>query len=238
MAVGHRRQEECNLLKILKNMRDNPKCKICRRVGEKLFLKGERCFSQKCEMIKKPYAPGPKGKRRKSPLSEYGKEWREVQKIKNMYGLPGAQLRKYVKEILKKHRKTGSMRSKEGSEDASSLLVKRLELRLDNAVFKLGFSVSRRQARNLVSHNHFAVNGKSVKIASFDLKKGDTITIKPSSAKKTIFQKLPTMLKKHNPPSWLSLNLEKIEGKVIGAPTLEEAALPIEVPAIFEFYSR
>lgn len=206
----------------------NSKCKICRRLGVKLFLKGEKCLSPKCPMVRKPYSPGKKGKRRVKALSEYGKELREKQKLKNWYGLKESQFRKYVREILERRQKV----------DAATQLIKTLETRLDNVVFRLGFSPSRAQARELISHSHFLVNGKVVNIPGYLVKKGDKIEIKSTSREKTIFQNLPTLLKKYKTPSWLELNIEKLEGKVIGEPSLEEAAPPVEISAIFEYYSR
>lgn len=205
------------------------KCKICRRLGEKLFLKGEKCLSPKCPMVRKPYPPGQKGKRRKGGLSEYARELREKQKLKNWYHLKERQFAKYVRDALSRRGKV---------EDAGVQLIQTLERRLDNVVFRLGFATSRSQARQLVAHNHFLVNGKSVNIPSFLVKKGDKIKIKPSSVKKAIFKNLPTTLKKHNVPSWLSLDIKNLEGEVKGLPTLEEAVPPVEVSAIFEFYSR
>lgn len=205
------------------------KCKICRRAGIKLFLKGERCLSPKCSMVKRPYPPGPKRKRRVRESSEYGKELREKQKLKNWYNLRERQFRKYVREVLKKRGKT---------EDAPTILIKILESRLDNVVLKLGFGSSRAKARQLVSHGHFLVNNKSVDIPSYQVKKGNVISLKANSRKKNNFQNLPILLKKYSPPSWLSLNSEKLEGKVIGEPGLEEAALPAEISSIFEFYSK
>jgi len=205
------------------------KCKICRRLGVKLFLKGERCLSPKCEITKKPYPPGMRGKRRKAPLSEYGKELREKQKLKNWYNLREAQFKKYVKEILRKRSRV---------EDAGSLLIKKLEMRLDNVVFRLGFASSRIQARQFVLHGHFLVNDKIMKIPSHEVKKDDKINIKPNSAKKTAFKNFSTLLKKHQPPSWLELNKEKLEGKVIDSPKLEEVVPPAEISSIFEYYSR
>ncbi len=207
----------------------NNKCKICRRLGVKLFLKGEKCLSSKCSMIKKPYPPGMKGKRRTKKISEYGKELNEKQKLKNWYNLREKQFRNYVKEVLGRRGKV---------EDAGALLIKKLERRLDNVVFRLGFASSRVQARQIVNHNHFLVNGKRVNIPSYQVKKGDRISLKPSSQKKTIFQDLPTVLKKHKPPSWIELDAKKLEGKIISEPTLEEAAPPVEISSIFEFYSR
>jgi len=205
------------------------KCRICRRLGVKLFLRGEKCLSPKCPMVKRPYPPGLPGKRRKSPPSEYKKELIEKQKLKYWYGLSERQLKKYVKEVLEKRGKV---------EDVSALLIQNLEKRLDNVVYRLGFAVSRDQARQLVSHKFFLVNGKPVNIPSFSLKIGDVISLKPQKLKKAIFKDLKERLKKHQVPSWLSLDLEKFEGKVIAEPKVEEVAPPVEVSAVFEFYSR
>ena len=207
----------------------NTKCKICRRLGVKLFLKGEKCLSPKCPMVKKAYPPGQKGKRRVKALSEYGKELREKQKLKNWYNLKERQFRKYVKEALEKRRKM---------EDAGTVLIKTLESRLDNVVFRLGFASSRRLAQQLISHRHFLLNDKAINIPSCLVKKGDKIKIRPSSSKKTVFQNLSTVLKKYETPAWLELNIEKLEGKVVGSPTLEEVAPPVEISSIFEYYSR
>ena len=220
----------------------NSKCKICRRLGVKLFLKGERCLTQKCPMVKRSYPPGQKKKRRTRALSEYGEELREKQKLKKWYNLEERQFRKYVKKILESHQG--------GKKDVLISLIKTLESRLDNVVFRLGIAASRPQARQLISHGHFLVNAKPVDIPGYLVKKGDKIRISPSSRKKNIFQNLPTLLKTHKTPSWLELNFEKpstraklgaglgLEGKVIGAPSLEEAVPPAEVSLIFEYYSR
>jgi small subunit ribosomal protein S4 len=205
------------------------KCRICRRLGVKLFLRGEKCLSPKCPMVKRPYPPGLPGKRRKSPPSEYKKELIEKQKLKYWYGLSERQLKKYVREVLEKRGKV---------EDVSTLLIQNLEKRLDNVVYRLGFAVSRDQARQLVSHKFFLVNGRPVNIPSFSLKVGDTVSLKPQKLKKAIFKDLKERLKKHQVPSWLSLDLEKFEGKVISEPKVEEVAQPVEVSAVFEFYSR
>jgi len=207
----------------------NSKCKICRRVGVKLFLKGERCFSPKCAMVKRPYSPGGKMKRKVRSLSEYGKELKEKQKLKNWYNLKEEQFSKYVKKALGKRGKV---------EDARTFLIKELESRFDNIIFKLGWVSSHSQARQMISHKHFLVNGKRVNIPSYRLKKGDKITIHPSSLKLNIFQNLPTLLKKHQLPSWLELNLEKLEGEIKEEPFIEESDLPAEISVIFEHYSR
>jgi len=207
----------------------NAKCKICRRLGVKLFLKGEKCLSPKCPMVKKAYPPGQKGKRRVKALSEYAKELREKQKLKNWYNLKERQFRKYVKETLEKRGKV---------EDAATRLIQTLESRLDNVVFRLGFASSRRKAKLLISHRHFLVNDKVINIPSYLVKKGDKIKIRPTSYKKTVFQNLSTTLKKYETPAWLELNIEKLEGKVVRRPSLEEIAPPVEISSIFEYYSR
>ncbi len=209
-------------------MLDN-KCKICRRLGVKLFLKGEKCLSPKCPLIRKPYPPGMKRKKRPRALSEYGKELREKQKLRNWYNLRERQFRKYVKEILNKKSRTG---------DAANLLIQKLESRFDNVVFRLGFASSRSQARQIVSHGHFLINGKRVNIPACQLKKGDKVTLRPLSQKKKIFSNLAPILKKHQAPSWLKVNVEKLEGEVVGLPNLEEASPPAEISTIFEYYSR
>ena len=225
MVVGHERLEECDLKLKMKDK----KCKICRRLGVKLFLKGERCLSQKCPMITRPYPPGENGKKRPRQPSEYGKELSEKQKLKNWYNLRERQLRKYVKEILEKRGRVG---------DAGALLIKKLESRLDNVVFRMGFTPSRVQARQLVNHGHFLVNDKKIDIPSYQVKKGDKISLRVSSRKKAIFQNIPTILKKYKAPSWIKTNVEKLEGEIVGQPNLEEAAPPAEISTIFEFYSK
>ena len=205
------------------------KCKICRRAGTKLFLKGEKCLSSKCPVIRKPYPPGQKSKKRPRGLSEYGKELKEKQKLQNWYNLREKQFRKYVKMALGARHK---------ADDAEALLIKLLESRLDNVVFRLGFTTSRVAARRFVSHRHFLVNGKTVNIPSYSVKKGDKISLSQKSVKKNAFKNLAVTLKKHNPPLWLKLEAEQSEGQVIKEPTLVEAFPPAELSSIFEFYSR
>ena len=207
----------------------NNKCKICRRLGVKLFLKGDRCFSPKCALVRRSYPPGEKGKRRRRRISEYGKELQEKQKLKVWYHLREKQFRNYIKEVLDKRGQV---------EDAGALLIRKLESRLDNVVFRLGFVPSRKQARQLVNHGHFLVNGKKVDFPSYEVKKGDIIGLNSRSQKRAIFENLPTILKKYTPPSWLKIDAKKLEGKVLGEPNLEEVAPPAEISAIFEFYSR
>ncbi|MDD5220999.1 MAG: 30S ribosomal protein S4 [Candidatus Paceibacterota bacterium] len=214
-------------------MEKRPKCKICRRAGKKLFLKGEKCNTAKCPMVVKPYPPGIKGKRRLGGLSEYGRQLKEKQRLKNWYNLSEKQFKNYVIAVLEKSRGGKSQMG-----DAQEALVKSLEMRLDNAIYRLGIGSSRTKSRQLVSHGHFFVNGKAIDIPSFTLKVGDKITVRPSSLNKGNFKELSATLKKIQLPLWLKLDPEKIEAEVIGYPTVDIAAPPAEIQAIFEFYSK
>lgn len=205
-----------------------PRCKICRRLGTKLFLKGERCFGQNCEIVKRNYPPGIRNKKRGGKISAYGKGLMEKQKLKNWYNLREKQFSNYVKEIL----------SKKGVEDTGDLLIKKLESRLDNTVFRLGFAPSRSEAKQLVNHGHFNVNGRKVDIPSYLLKKGDEVSVKENSLNKKKFQNIKNDLKSYNPPVWLTLDKDKLKGKVLDLPSMEEANVPIETSVIFEFYSK
>jgi small subunit ribosomal protein S4 len=164
---------------------------------------------------------GQRGKKRPRPLSEYGKQLKEKQKLKTLYNLREAQLRKIVKEA-----------------SSPDLLINLLESRLDNVVFRLGLAQTREQARQLVSHDHFLVNGRHVNIPGYQVKKGDTLSLKEKSVKKSVFQNILPFLKKQKLPAWLELDIEKLEGKIIGRPQLEEVSMPVEIPVIFEYYSR
>ena len=208
---------------------ENKVCKKCRRANQKLFLKGEKCSSPKCPLLKRPYAPGQKAKNRRSPLSEYGKELMEKQKMRHWYGVSEKQFKGYVKDILDKR---GKM------EDTSLELVKKLEKRLDNVVFRSGLALSRVQARQLVSHSHFTVNGRAVDIPSFQVKKGDKIELKEQKKDKDYFKKISVTLKKVQVPSWLKLDISKMSIEIAGEPSFEDSGVPAEISAIFEYYSR
>jgi small subunit ribosomal protein S4 len=207
----------------------NNRCKICRRLGTKLFFKGDRCLSVKCAMVKRPYPPGEKAKKRRGSLSEYGKELKEKQKLKNWYNLSERQFSRYVMEVLNKRTKT---------EDAGALLIKKLENRLDNVVFQAGFAVSRIQARQLVSHGYFLINGRKINIPSYQIKKGDKISLHPKTSKKAILNNIVSLLKKRKAPSWIKVNHEKLEVEIVGQANLEETTPPAEISSIFEFYSK
>lgn len=204
-------------------------CANCRRAGIKLFLKGEKCLSPKCPVVLKPYAPGQRSKRRKFSLSEFGKELQEKQKMKRWYNLRERQFSNYVKDILKRGTK---------AQDAPALLIQKLEMRLDNAVLRMGFAGSHAKARQLVAHGHFLVNKKMVNIPSYQLKKGDVVSIHPSSVGSKLFSELTNTLKQHKAPSWLKINVDKKEAEIIGLPSAQEVSLPVEISSIFEFYSR
>lgn len=207
----------------------NNVCKICRRLNQKLFLKGEKCSAPNCSMIRRPYPPGMRRKRGGFSFSEYKKELAEKQKLKHYYGLKERQFRKYVNEILQRRGKV---------EDTALLLIKKLEKRLDNLVFRLGFARSRRESREFVSHGHFLVDSKPVNISSFEVKEGSIISIKETRKKKPLFKNLSLSLKNYQPPAWLKLDREKMEGIIVGEPSLEDVVSAVDISSIFEFYSR
>lgn len=204
-------------------------CKTCRRLGQKLFLKGDRCFSPKCALVKRAYAPGPQKKRRGGSPSEYKKSLDEKQALKKWYGLSERQFKRYAKETLAKMGKV---------DDVSAELIRRLEKRLDNVIFRLGFAKSRAQARQLVSHGYFLINKKPVNIPSYQVQKDDVVALKENKKSKGIFKELVNELKRKEVPSWLVLNKEKLEAKTIGEPNLDEVKPPAEISLIFEFYSH
>lgn len=206
------------------------KCKRCRRAGEKLFLKGERCSTPKCAMVRKPYAPGfHGGKRGGRPArrSEYGTQLNEKQKLRFLYGVSESQFSTYVAKALANK-----------SQDVGSSLVQSLESRLDNVVFRLGFAVSRSLARQMVSHGHVLVNGKRVTIASFTVKNNDEVKLTDSVGSSALGTHLEITLKKHEAPVWLQLNAKEKSGKCVAAPVVDEMMTTYNVRAIIEFYSR
>lgn len=200
-------------------------CKLCRREGEKLFLKGDRCYMEKCALSKRAYAPGQHGQRRKK-LSEYGVQLREKQKARRFYGVLERQFRNYFEMASKRKGITGVN------------LLQILESRFDNVIYRLGFAPSRAQSRQLVNHGHFNVNGQKVNIASYLLKPGDLITIDETSKKLTRFKNFVESLQSRPIPEWLSLDTENIVGKVVKLPSREEIDLPIQEHLIIELYSK
>ncbi|MBI5045809.1 MAG: 30S ribosomal protein S4 [Candidatus Niyogibacteria bacterium] len=200
------------------------KCKICRRAGEKLFLKGERCFSPKCALTRKPYAPGMHGKKRGKRLSEFGAQLKEKQKMREMYGLREKQFRNYAESAIRQKTHSGKK------------LIELLESRLDS-VFSRAFAMPRKASRQIVSHGHVLVNGRKVNVSSYSVKAGDVVKIRPQSENKGVFANLDTVLQKYNPPAWLSLDKSKKECKVLNRP-VDEPDLGINVNSIIEYYSR
>ncbi len=204
----------------------NPKCKQCRREAQKLFLKGDRCYSPKCAMVKRNFPPGAHGIKGYPRLSGYGIQLREKQKAKKIYRILEAQFKNYFKKANK---------NKENTEE---ILLQLLEMRLDNVIYRAGFARSRDLARQLVSHNHFLVNNKKIDIPSYQLKVGDIISLSEKSKKSKIFANLKEQLKKTELVSWLSLDLDKLEIKITDKPKMEDAKKEFDPKLIVEFYSR
>ncbi|MGN0733219.1 MAG: 30S ribosomal protein S4 [Emergencia sp.] len=198
-------------------------CRLCRREGQKLFLKGERCYSAKCAIEKRNYAPGQHGQSRKK-VSEYGLQLREKQKAKRFYGLQEKQFRNLFDKAARKQGKTGE-----------NLLIL-LETRLDNVVYRLGFASSRKEARQLVVHGHFTVNGKKATAPAMELKAGDVVKVKEKSANSPKFKEVKDMA--ITVPAWMSVEVEKLEGKVVSVPTREEIDTPVAEHLIVELYSK
>ncbi len=201
------------------------KCRLCRREGGKLFLKGDKCYTGKCPFEKRPMAPGQHGAGRKK-VSEYGQQLREKQKVKRIYGVQEGQFREYYETADRMKGITG--------ENMLSLL----ERRLDNVVYRLGIGVSRAQARQLVGHGHFTVNGKKVNIPSYIVKKGDVIAVKEGKAGNKFFAEVKGTKPAANMPKWLEFDSEKLEGKVVELPVRSDIDSQISEHMIVELYSK
>ncbi len=202
-----------------------PVCRLCRREGEKLFLKGERCYSDKCSFSHRSYAPGQHGQGRKKN-SEYATQFRMKQKAKRYYGVLENQFHKYFVEAERRQGITGEN------------LLQILETRLDNIVYRLGFASSRKEARQLVLHNHFTVNGKKVNIPSYLVKAGDVIAIKSGSLDS---EKIKAVLETNGSrpvPAWLERDANAKSGKVVNLPNREDIDTPVEESLIVELYSK
>ena len=200
-------------------------CRICRREGQKLFLKGSRCYTDKCSVTRRNYAPGEHGQGKKK-LSEYGTQLREKQKTKSFYGVGEKQFRKYFEMAENKKGITGEN------------LLQILESRLDNVVYRLGYGSSRAQARQLVNHGHFEVNGKKVDIASYLVKPGDVISVREiRKDNKTIKANVEENAARPV-PAWLEKDIENLSGKVITLASREDVDLPVKEHLIVELYSK
>lgn len=203
------------------------KCKLCRRAGEKLFLKGDRCLSPKCAMVRRPYLPGIHGHTPSRGGSEFGKQLAMKQKIKRLYGVMERQFRHHFDEARKKSGITGDQ------------LLSRLERRLDNVVYRLGFAASRTQAKQIVSHKMFEVNGKRMNIPSVEIHVGDVITLKTNKKDKTFFKTQIEILKnKKDVPHWLALDVEKLSGKVLALPNRDDTGVNVDAQMVVEYYSK
>ena len=200
-------------------------CRICRREGQKLFLKGSRCYTDKCSISRRNYAPGQNGQKRKK-LSEYGTQLREKQKTKAFYGVGEKQFRKYFELASKTRGKTGEV------------LLQLLESRLDNVVYRLGFGSSRAQARMLVTHGTFEVNGKKVDIASYLVKPGDVIAVREIRKDNGTIKNNVEENASRPVPEWLEKDAEKLSGKVVRLAAREDIDLPVEEHLIVELYSK
>jgi small subunit ribosomal protein S4 len=200
-------------------------CRICRREGEKLYLKGERCYTDKCAIERHPYPPGEHGQGR-IKLSEYGMQLREKQKVRRIYGLMEKQFRRYFKLAEKMPGVTGEN------------FLQILERRLDNVVFRMGFATSRNEARHFVLHGHILVNGKKLNISSYLVNEGDVISVKESSCKSKRFKETIEFNAEMTHPEWLSVNLDHAEGKVLSLPKREAIDYPVKEHLIVEYYSR
>ena len=203
----------------------NAVCRLCRRENQKLFLKGDRCYTDKCALSIRPYPPGMHGQGR-SKTSEYGLQLREKQKAKRYYGVLEAQFRKYFDMA---ERRPGQ---------AGENLLSILESRLDNVVYRLGFAMSRPEARQLVTHGHFTVNGRKVDIPSFLVKPGMVISVKPSSRDLDKIKANIEANASRQPPKWLDYDAGNMLAKVTGVPAKEDIDLPIEEHLIVELYSK
>lgn len=200
-------------------------CRLCRREGEKLFLKGERCYNGKCAVEKRAYAPGMHGQNRKKQ-SEYGSQLREKQKAKRIYGVLETQFRNYFEEASRKQGKTGDN------------LMTILELRLDNVIYRAGFARSRTEARQIVRHNHIEVNGKKVNIPSYEVKAGDVVTLKEKSVGIQRFKDVFETTSARVVPEWLSANQDQAQISIVAAPTREQIDVPVHETLIVELYSK
>jgi small subunit ribosomal protein S4 len=201
-------------------------CRLCRREGMKLFLKGPKCFTDKCPVEKRNFAPGQHGKDRRAKVVGYGLQLREKQKTKRMYFTLEGQFRNYFEKAARKPGVTGE------------LLLQQLERRLDNVVYRLGFGISRRQARQLVRHGHVQVNGRKVNIPSFEVKVGDEIAIREGSRKLVVLETAKEFTSHQPAPAWLEIDRDALKGRVLALPKREDINVPVNEQLIVELYSK
>jgi small subunit ribosomal protein S4 len=203
-----------------------PVCRLCRREGMKLFLKGERCYTEKCAIEKRNVPPGQHGRSRRAKLVGYGMQLREKQKVKRIYGVLENQFRRYFEAADRQKGITGE------------LLLQMLERRLDNVVYRLGFATSRPQARQLVRHGHFSVNGRKVDIPSYAVRQGDMVAVRQGSRENATIKYAMEEVKGRGIPEWLVPDEAGLAGKVSSLPTREQINLPVQEQLIVELYSK
>ncbi len=203
-----------------------PVCRLCRREGMKLFLKGERCYTEKCAIEKRNVPPGQHGRSRRAKVVGYGIQLREKQKVKRTYGVLENQFRRYFEAADRQKGITGE------------LLLQSLERRLDNVIYRIGYATSRAQARQLVRHGHFTVNGRKVDIPSFAVRQGDTIGIKATSLENASIAHAREEVKGRGIPEWLSLDAAGTTARIASLPTREQINLPVQEQLIVELYSK
>ncbi|HLY15273.1 MAG TPA: 30S ribosomal protein S4 [Candidatus Limnocylindrales bacterium] len=200
-------------------------CRLCRREGMKLFLKGSRCYSKKCAFERRPTPPGQHGVRRRK-VGEYGMQLREKQKVRRVYAVLERQFKNYFDAAESRPGVTGEN------------LLRLLELRLDNIVFRMGFASSRAASRQLVNHGHFAVNGRPTNIASHQLRPGDRVEVRASRTGREPFKLAKETLRSHQPPEWLSVDPAKLAGSIIDQPRRDQMPLDLNEQLVVEYYSR
>jgi small subunit ribosomal protein S4 len=202
-----------------------PKCRICRREGGKLFLKGDRCYTDKCAFERRAYAPGDHGKARKKP-SDYALQLREKQKVRKMYGILEGQFRRYFEEAERRKGVTGTN------------LLTLLETRIDNVAYKLGFANSRSQARQMVRHGIFLVNGRRVSVPSIQMKPGDVLEVRDRTKKNLVINEALEVVARRGVPAWLEIDAPALKGSVKAFPTREDITFPMTEQLIVELYSK
>ncbi len=201
-------------------------CRLCRREGMKLFLKGAKCFSDKCPIEKRNFPPGQHGKDRKAKIVGYGLQLREKQKAKRIYFAQEGQFRNYFEKAARTKGVTGYM------------LLQQLERRLDNVVFRMGFASSRRQARQLVRHGHVAVDGRKVNIPSYEVSQGEEITIRENSRKLPVLEIAKEFASHQAVPAWMEIDRDNYKGRILNLPKREDIQLPVNEQLIVELYSK
>jgi small subunit ribosomal protein S4 len=220
MDVDHQRGGGCKVAKY-----SGPLCRVCRRAGEKLFLKGDRCYTEKCAIERRKYPPGQHGQTYRK-VSDYGIQLSEKQKARKAYGLLERQFRRYFREAERRKGITGE------------ILLQLLESRLDTVIYRMGFASNKRMARQLISHGHFRVNGKRVNIPSYIVRKGDMVEVKESSRNIPAIIESLSKAEHRGIPQWIEIDSENMRGRVLHIPSREEIQFPIQEQLIVELYSK